>query len=284
MFTDWLLDSDACEPLSCAPLSSEESKLSASHERRKFQTTDESALLYFPSCATTHGDNSSFTPISTQSDTAHLETGPPALLQTGPPSPNVDANTTPLPENTTSLPLAAHFQAPMSNPSPLPIVPTQHRMVTRLKDNIVKPNPKYFLATVEIPTEPKSLKSALKHPGWRNAMLEELQALQANSTWDLIPRTSYMNVVRCKWVYKSKLNADGTLKRLKARLVAKGFPQVPGIDFTETFSPVVKPATIRVVRSVALARKWSIRQLDVKNAFLHGRLVELVFMAQPPGF
>ncbi|KAJ8628136.1 hypothetical protein MRB53_021443 [Persea americana] len=172
VFTNWFSASDACEPLSCEPLSSEESKLSASHERRKFQTRDESALLYVPSCATTHGDNSSFTTISTQSDTAHLETGPPALLQTGPSallqtgplSPNVNDNTTPLPENTTSLPLVAHFQAPMSNPCPLPVVPTQHRMVTRLKDNIVKPNPKYFLATVEIPTEPKSLKSALKHP------------------------------------------------------------------------------------------------------------------------
>lgn len=129
----------------------------------------------------------------------------------------------------------------MSNPSPLPIVPTQHRMVTELKDNIVKPNPKYFLATVEIPTEPKSLKSALRHHGWCNAMLEEHQALQANSTWDLIPRTSDVNVVRFKWVYKSKLNADGTLERLKARLVAKGFTQVLGIDFSETFSPIVKP-------------------------------------------
>ncbi|KAJ8616209.1 hypothetical protein MRB53_035581 [Persea americana] len=77
VFTDWFLD--AWEPLSYEPLSSEESKLSASHERRKFQTTDESTLLYVPSCATTHGDNSSFTTISSQSNTAHLETGPPKL-------------------------------------------------------------------------------------------------------------------------------------------------------------------------------------------------------------
>lgn len=140
----------------------------------------------------------------------------------------------------------------MSNPSPLPIVPTQHRMVTQLKDNIVKPNPKYFFATVEIPNEPKSFKSALKHPGWRDAMLEELQALQANSTCDLIPRTSDMNIVGCKWVYKSKLHADGTLERLKARLAAKGFTQILGIDFSDTFSPVVKPAKNGVLGNLML--------------------------------
>lgn len=74
------------------------------------------------------------------------------------------------------------------------------------------------------------------------------------------------------------------LERLKARLVAKGFTQVPGINFTETFSPVIKTATIRVVLTIALAHKWDIRQLDVKNTFLHGKLSELVYMEQPPSF
>ncbi|KAK3037795.1 hypothetical protein RJ639_030714 [Escallonia herrerae] len=93
-----------------------------------------------------------------------------------------------------------------------------------------------------------------------------------------------MNVVGCKWVNKTKLWQNGSLERLKARLVAKGFKQIPGVDFLETFSPVIKPATIRIVLTIALARNWDIRQLDVKNAFLHGYLTEPVFMEQPPRF
>lgn len=84
-------------------------------------------------------------------------------------------------------------------------------------------------------------------------MKEEIVALHQNKTWILIPRSNDMNVIGCKWVYKTKLKADGTLERLKARLVAKGFNQIPGIDFLETFSPVVKPATIRIVLSIVLS-------------------------------
>ncbi|KAK9211490.1 hypothetical protein WN943_000867 [Citrus x changshan-huyou] len=120
--------------------------------------------------------------------------------------------------------------------------------------------------------------------GWLHAMKEEIVALHQNKTWILIPRSNDMNVIGCKWVYKTKLKVDGTLERLKARLVAKGFNQIPGIDFLETFSPVVKPATIRIVLSIALSHNWDIRQLDVKNAFLHGKLDKPVFMEQPPGF
>lgn len=114
-------------------------------------------------------------------------------------------------------------------------------------------------------------------------MLEELDALQKNKTWILVPRESHMNIVGSKWVFKTKLNATGTLDRLKARLVAKGYHQINGIDYTETFSPVIKPGTIRLVLSLALVNIWEIKQLDVKNAFLHGTLNEDIFMKQPPG-
>ena len=114
-------------------------------------------------------------------------------------------------------------------------------------------------------------------------MIEELDALHKNQTWTLVPREPHMNVVGSKWVFKAKLNANGTLDRLKARLVAKGYHQVDGIDYTETFSPVIKPGTIRLVLSLALVRQWEIRQLDVKNAFLHGFIREDIFMDQPPG-
>jgi histone deacetylase 1/2 len=112
----------------------------------------------------------------------------------------------------------------------------------------------------------------------------EYQALMKNKTWRLAPRPKGKNVVGCKWVYKIKRKADGTVDRYKARLVAKGFKQQYGIDYEETFSPVVKAATIRFVLSIAVSKGWSLRQLDVQNAFLHGLLEEEVYMQQPPGY
>ena len=91
-------------------------------------------------------------------------------------------------------------------------------------------------------------------------------------------------MVTGKWIFKHKLQADGSLERYKARWVLRGFTQRPGVDFDETFSHVVKPATVRTVLSLALSRRWPIHQLDVKNAFLHGTLSETVYCAQPAGF
>ena len=90
-------------------------------------------------------------------------------------------------------------------------------------------------------------------------------------------------MVGCKWVFRIKRNKHGSIDRYKARLVTKGFHQRPGCDYTETFSPVVKPVTIRIVLPLAVRQGWSLRQLYVNNAFLQGTLKEDVFMLQSPG-
>ena len=115
-------------------------------------------------------------------------------------------------------------------------------------------------------------------------MNSEFDALLRNQTWKLVPPSRHLNVIGCCWIFKIKWKADDTIERYKARLVAKGYHQQLGVDFHETYSPVVKPATIQLVLSIAVYNNWSVRQLDVQNAFLHGNLTEVVYMDQPPGF
>lgn len=115
-------------------------------------------------------------------------------------------------------------------------------------------------------------------------MCEEINAQLRNHTWDLHSSVHAASVVGCKWVFTIKRKADGSVDRFKARLVAKGFTQQHGLDYQYTYSPVVKPATIRLVLSVAISNQWPIRQFDVNHAFLQGKLDETVYMMQPLGF
>ncbi|BFG29446.1 hypothetical protein CerSpe_157200 [Prunus speciosa] len=188
-------------------------------------------------------------------------------------------------------PLATTDLAPPQPTGPAPPPPV-HPMRTRLRDGITQPKhhtdgtirypiPRALLTVLEN-TEPTCFSQATKHPKWRATMSEEINALLRNKTWSLVPPSSNHTLVGCKWVFRIKHNSNGTIERYKARLVAKGYHQRPGIDYSETFSPVVKPPTIRTVLSLATSCGWPLRHLDVKNAFLHGFLNEDVYMIQPP--
>jgi len=165
---------------------------------------------------------------------------------------------------------------------PIPPVANTHGMATRGK--IGYRQPRLALHAAALSPLPRSCRDALADPHWRQAMEDEFAALTDNHTWDLIPRPPQANVVTGKWIFKHKFHADGSLDRYKARWVLRGFTQRPGVDYDETFSPVVKPATVRTVLTLAHSRDWPIHQLDVKNAFLHGILSETVYCSQPTGF
>jgi hypothetical protein len=133
-------------------------------------------------------------------------------------------------------------------------------------------------------SEPFAFSDANRYAVWHNAMCDEIAALRSNRIWSLVPFHSSMNVVGSRWVYRIKRRVDGSIERYKARLVARGFTQQEGIDYSETFSPIIKQATVRLVFSIAVSRNWKIHQLDIHIAFLNGVLTEEVYMKQPPSF
>lgn len=110
-----------------------------------------------------------------------------------------------------------------------------------------------------IPPEPMTVTQAIKDEKWRGAMSEEVDAFARNQTFDLVPRPPQKNVVGCKWIFKNKFLPNGAHHRCKARLVAKGYNQQLGRDYTDTFSPVIKSTTIRLVLDIAVTRAWPIQ-------------------------
>lgn len=133
-------------------------------------------------------------------------------------------------------------------------------------------------------TEPTSFKEAMAYPEWRQAMSEEYTALMSQGTWTLVPPPPGAPVIGWLWILKIKRKSDGSVARFKASLVAQGFQQTEGVDYTETFSPVIKQPTVRVVLSIAPHFGWDSTQLDVSNAFLHGTIQEQVYLKQPLGY
>lgn len=163
----------------------------------------------------------------------------------------------------------------------------RHQMKTRAKNNIRKPNQKYGLAALLLSggeSEPRTITQALKDNKWRSSASAEFDAQVRNHTWDLVPPSPGLNVIDCRWLFRIKYLPDGTIDKCKSRLVSKGYNQQEGIDYFETFSPVIKSTTFHTVLNVATSRNWCLRQIDINNAFLQGNLTEEVYMRQHPGF
>lgn len=229
---------------------------------------------------------SSSTQVSTPTTSDTSPTPQPERAQPSTPAPSPGSAPPPAPAlalvpELPLVPAPATIPATAPAPPPPPPVPTRTSMRQRKPVQKLNLHASVFVSPNFIPI---TAYEALKHDHWRKAMSEEINSHVQNHTWDLVNPSNVSYVVGCRWVFTIKRRPNGSIERYKARLVAKGYTQRPGIDYQETFSLVVKPATIRVVLSTAVSKDWKMRQLDVNNTFLQGNLQEEVFMAQPIGF
>ncbi|KAL0292269.1 UNVERIFIED_CONTAM: Retrovirus-related Pol polyprotein from transposon TNT 1-94 [Sesamum angustifolium] len=126
--------------------------------------------------------------------------------------------------------------------------------------------------------------ASLEAKQWKEAVKSEMDSIVSNGTWVLVDLPPGCTTIGCKWIFKKKLKPDGSIDNFKARLVAKGFKQKEGIDYFDTYSPVARLTTIRVLIALASVYNLSIHQMDVKTAFLYGELEEEIYMDQPEGF
>lgn len=140
-----------------------------------------------------------------------------------------------------------------------------------------------YLFNLTMHTEPSSFKEASQHPEWMTANDAELTALQQNETWVITDLPPGKIPIGCKWIFKLKFSADGSVEKHKARLVAKGYSQESGIDYHEVFSHVANLVTVRLFIVVATAHSWPLHQIDINNAFLHGYLRDDIYRLPPPG-
>ncbi|XP_074315329.1 uncharacterized protein LOC141651520 [Silene latifolia] len=179
-----------------------------------------------------------------------------------------------------------HSPSPSPSPpsSPTSSSGTSYHLANYINCNSFSERHRNFLATVTMGVEPPSFKDAIRDDGWCEAMKLEIDALERNATWELSDLPPDKKALGCRWIYKIKYRSDGSIERLKARLVVFGNHQIEGLDYGETFAPVVKMVTVRILLAIAAINKWELHQMDVHNAFLHGDLDEEVYMKIPPGF
>ena len=164
------------------------------------------------------------------------------------------------------------------------LVTTRYPLSDYIDDSFLSSSYAHFCSVITSIPEPSIYHEAVKDPKWQEAISFEIDALVSNNTWTLTPLPSNKKEIGCKWVYRVKYKADGSMERYKARLVAKGFTQQEGLDFTDTFSPVVKLTTVKTLLAISAVKGWHLVQLDVNNAFLNGNLNEEVYMQLLQGF
>ncbi|KAG7594818.1 Reverse transcriptase RNA-dependent DNA polymerase [Arabidopsis thaliana x Arabidopsis arenosa] len=198
-------------------------------------------------------------------------------------SSNTNTSYTTLPPINTASPILSQNTIPVTKPV-LPKHTTPYPISTTISYDKLTPLFNSYILSYSLETEPKTFKQAMKSEKWTNAANEELQTLELNNTWVVETLPEGKNVVGCKWVFTIKYNPDGTVERYKARLVAQGFTQQEGIDYMDTFSPVAKLTSVKLLLGLAAAKGWSLTQMDVSNAFLHGELDEEIFMSMPQGY
>ncbi|RVW81044.1 Retrovirus-related Pol polyprotein from transposon TNT 1-94 [Vitis vinifera] len=202
----------------------------------------------------------------------------------------IDSNSS-LPEENIGEDRAGEVLIPSIDDSTLPIALrkgvrrcTDHPIGNYVTYEGLSPSYRAFATSLDDTQVPNTIQEALKISEWKKAVQDEIDALEKNGTWTITDLPVGKRPVGCKWIFTIKYKSSGSVERFKARLVARGFTQSYGIDYQETFAPVAKLNTIRILLSLAVNQDWCLQQLDIKNAFLNGDLEEEVYMEIPPGF
>nr|ABA96637.2 retrotransposon protein, putative, Ty1-copia subclass [Oryza sativa Japonica Group] len=179
-------------------------------------------------------------------------------------------------------PIQHNDQAPEGNPEEDNIADTRKSKRQRVAKSFGDDYIVYF-----VDDTPRTIEEAYSSPDadyWKEAVRSEMDSIMSNGTWEVVERPYGCKPVGCKWVFKKKLRPDGTIEKYKARLVAKGYTQKEGEDFFDTYSPVARLTTIRVLLALAASHGLLVHQMDVKTAFLNGELDEEIYMDQPDGY
>nr|AAM00978.1 Putative retrovirus-related pol polyprotein from transposon Tnt 1-94 [Oryza sativa Japonica Group]AAP53107.1 retrotransposon protein, putative, Ty1-copia subclass [Oryza sativa Japonica Group] len=179
-------------------------------------------------------------------------------------------------------PIEHNDQTPEENPEEDNIVDTRKSKRQRVAKSF---GDDYIVYLVD--DTPRTIEEAYSSPDadyWKEAVRSEMDSIMSNGTWEVVERPYGCKPVGCKWVFKKKLRPDGTIEKYKARLVAKGYTQKEGEDFFDTYSPVARLTTIRVLLALAASHGLLVHQMDVKTAFLNGELEEEICMDQPDGY